>query len=85
MGLASLIWWADSGVGSSRFRSELLEVVVEELRTLGEDGQGRVVAHGAHGLDAVLAHGQHQLLHVLPAVAEGELALQHRLVIGLRR
>ncbi len=64
---------------------ELLEVVVEELGPLGEDGQGRVVAHRSHRLDAFLAHGQHELLNVLAAVAERELSLEHRLVVGLAR
>ena len=62
---------------------ELLEVVVEELGLVGEDGQRRVVAHGADGVDPVADHGDEDLALVLVGVAEGLLEPEHGLVVGL--
>ena len=39
---------------------ELLEVVVEQLRPVGEHGQGGVVAHRADRFGAVAGHGRHR-------------------------
>ena len=63
---------------------ELLEVVVEQPRPVRQHGERRVGAHGAHGLLAVHRHGREEDAQVLVRVAEGELALEHRLVVGLR-
>ena len=63
---------------------ELLEVVEQRLRLVGEAGQRRVGAHGADRLLAVRGHGREDHLQVLVGVAEGALALQHGLVIGRR-
>ncbi len=64
-------------------REELLEVPVEELGLLGEHGQRSVGAHGADRLATGRGHGVDDGLEVLRGVAEGLLAPQHRLVIGL--
>ena len=63
-------------------REELREVVVEQARPVGEHGQCRVGAHRADRLLAIAGHGREQHAQVLLRVAEGELALEHRLVIG---
>ena len=39
-------------------REELLEVIEQRLRLIGEAGQRRVGAHGADGLLAVVGHGR---------------------------
>ena len=62
---------------------ELLEVVVEEPRPVREHGERRVGAHGAHRLLAGRRHGRQEQAQVLVGVAEGLLALEHRLVVGL--
>jgi hypothetical protein len=61
---------------------ELLEVIVEQARLVGEHRERRVVAHGADGLDAVLGHRGEDDALVLKGVAEGDLALEERGVIG---
>ncbi len=60
-------------------REQLLEVVVEQLRAVGQDGQRRVVAHGSDRLHTRRAHRPEDEAHVLEGVAEG----QHALVQGL--
>ena len=55
---------------------ELVEVVEQAPRLLGEHGQGGVVAHGADGLLAVLDHRRHEDPQVLEGVAEDLLAGQ---------
>ncbi len=62
---------------------ELLEIVVEQLRLVGEHGQRRVAAHRADGFDAVAGHGGHEDAQVFEGVAEGLLALQHGVVARL--
>ena len=62
---------------------QLLEVAVEQLRLVRQHRQRRVGPHRAVGLDAVDGHGRHQHLEVLAGVAEGLLAPQHGVVIGL--
>ncbi len=62
---------------------ELLEVVVQELGLVGEDGQGDVVAHGAYRVDPVADHGHEDEPLVLVGVAEGPLQAEHGLVVGL--
>ena len=64
---------------------ELLEVVVEQARPVREHGQRGVVAHRAHGLDAVARHrGRGGCRSSSMRVAEGDLALQQRLVVRQR-
>ena len=49
---------------------QLIEVVVERARLLGQAGQRRVDAHrGERGL-ALLGHGAHDLVDVVPVIAE---------------
>jgi hypothetical protein len=69
--------------GVGHLGEELLEVGVEELRLVGEHRQRRVGAHRADGLGALGGHGVHQDAHVLGGVAEGLLAAEHGLVVGL--
>jgi hypothetical protein len=63
---------------------ELLEVVVEQPRPVRQHGERGIGAHGAHGLLAVHRHGPEEDAQILVRVAEGELALEHRLVVGFR-
>jgi len=65
-------------------REELLEVIVEETRLVGQHREGAVVAHGADGLDAVARHRGDDDALVLVGVAEGDLALEQRLVVRRR-
>jgi hypothetical protein len=51
----------------------LLEVVVKQLRTVGEHGERRIVSHRADRLVAVDGHGQHDDPQVFERVAEGPL------------
>ena len=75
---------ADAVDGRVRdLREELLEVVVEQARTLRQHRERRVVAHRSHGLDAVAGHRRHQDAKVLEGIAEGDLARAQQL--GLRR
>ncbi len=60
-------------------REQLLEVVVERLVLVGEDGERRVVAHRADALLAGLRHRAHQELDVFLRVAERLLAIEQRL------
>ncbi len=60
---------------------QLLEVVVQQLRPIREDRQGRVIAHRADGLVGFLGHRRQQDLQVLGGVAEHLLAQQHRFVV----
>ena len=62
-------------------REELLEIVVEQARPVGEHRQRGVVAHRADGLDAVARHRRDDDALILVRVAEGDLALQQRVVI----
>jgi len=64
-------------------REELFEVVVQQLRLVREDREGRIVAHRADGLVAVARHRRHQDVQVFRRVAEGPLPLQHSLVVRL--
>ena len=54
----------------------LLEIAVEQLRLVGEDGNGRVRAHGAHALLARHRHGREQDREVFLRVAEGLLTVE---------
>ena len=77
--------FADAVQGRIRhLGEELLEVVVQEPRPVGEHGQRGVGAHGAHRLLTGGGHGAQEEPEVLVGIAEGLLALEHRLVIGLR-
>ena len=69
----------DRGIGD--LREEPLEIIVEEPRLVGQDGERRVVAHRAHGLHAVAGHRSQRDALVLARVAEGDLPLEERLVV----
>ena len=57
---------------------ELLEVVEERLRTVGETGQRHIGAHGADRLLALGGHGREQDAEIFFAVSAGALAAQQR-------
>ena len=61
---------------------QLLEIIVEQTRLVGENGKRGVVTHRADALDAVLGHGGKDRALVLVGVAEGELALVERVAVG---
>ena len=63
-------------------REELLEIVVEHLRAVGEHGQRGIVAHRAQCFLAAFGHRRHQQPHVFLRVAERLLAIEQR---NLRR
>jgi hypothetical protein len=63
---------------------ELLEIVVEQARLVGEDGEGRVVAHRADRLDAIAGHRGEDDALILKGVAERDLPVQQRVVVGRR-
>ena len=71
----------DRGIGN--LREELLEVIVEQTRLVGEHGERRVVAHRTDGFDAVFGHRREDDALVFVGVAEGDLALEQRDVVGL--
>ena len=58
----------DRGVGD--LREELLEVVVEEAGTLGEDGQRLVIPHRAEGVLRIVHHRSEDESEVLRGIAE---------------
>ena len=60
---------------------QLLEVIVEQPRLVGEHREGGVVAHRADRLHAVLGHRQEEDALILEGVPEGDLALQERVVV----
>ena len=66
-------------------REQLLEIVVQQSRTVGQHRQRGVVAHGADRLLALLRHRRHEDAQVLVRITEGLLALQHGGVIRLRQ
>ena len=69
--------------GIGHLGEELLEVVVEDLRALAEDGERGVVAHGADRVRPGRRHRVDDQADVLAAVAEDLLAPEHGLVVGL--
>ena len=64
---------------------ELLEVVVEQRRLVGENRQRRIRAHGPDRFFAVPGHGSHQQAKVLHGITEGLLlgqqVLDHRFLV----
>ena len=58
-------------------REQLLEIVVEQLRLVRENGQRRVGAHGAERLHPVVRHRADDETQILERVAEALLALQN--------
>ncbi len=66
-------------------REQLLEIVVEDLRAIGQDRQRGVVAHRAQRFLAALRHRPEQDLDVLLRVSERLLAIEQRDFRGLRR
>ena len=63
-------------------REELLEVVGQELRPVGEHGQRRVVAHRADRLGAVGGHGREDDFQVFEREAEVSLELDEARVFA---
>ncbi len=72
----------ERGVGD--LGEELLEVVVEQPVAVRQHGERRVGAHRADRLLAARGHGGEQDAQVLVGVAEGELAVEHGVVVRLR-
>ena len=62
---------------------QLLEVGEQELRAIGEYGQGGVVAHGAGGLRAVDRHRLQQDAEILLCIPERLLQVDQRLLVEL--
>ena len=62
---------------------QLLEIIEQERRLSGEDGQRRVISHGAEGLRAFQHHGTDNQLHIL--LGKSELALAAHEVRHFRR
>ena len=60
----------------------MLEIIVEELRFIGEHGKRDVRAHGACRFHSVPGHRENQFAEILEGVAECELLLKHRVGIG---
>ena len=71
-----LAYRVDGRVGD--LRELLAEVVVQQLRTVGEHGKRGVVAHGVDGFGTGGTHGDNQPFHVLLGVAE---EAQHAVVV----
>ena len=57
-------------------REELLEVVEQQLRPVGEDRERGIVAHGAHGFFSPHRHRADEDLELLAGVPEGALAFR---------
>ena len=70
--------------GIRHLGEELLEVIEQRLRAVGEHGQGRIVAHRADRFLAVCPHRAQDELEVFQGVAERLLALEQRSRIGPR-
>ena len=70
---------------------QLLEVVEQQLRLVGQDGDRRVVAHGPHGFVAMGRHRADEDLQLLAGVSKGSLPFfqRHQVerghVVGLRQ
>ncbi len=62
---------------------ELLEIVEQGLGAVGEAGERRIGAHGADGLLAIFRHGGEDHFQILVGVAEGALAAEDGVVIGM--
>ncbi len=71
----------DGGIGD--LGEELLEVVEEGLGFVAEAGERGVGAHGADGLFAVGGHGEHDHAQVFFGVAEGALAREDGVEVGV--
>ena len=57
---------------------QLLEVVEQQLRLVGQDGDRRVVAHGPHGFVPMGRHWADEDLQLLAGVSEGPLPFFQR-------
>jgi len=67
-------------------REELLEVVVQQLRTFGEHGEWSVIAHRSDRLQTIGRHRSQDDPQVLKRVAERALQLEQRFVqLAVRR
>ena len=64
-------------------RKELLEIIEQRLRLVGETGQRRIGAHGADRLFALRRHGAEDHSEVFVAVSESALAAEQRLGVGM--
>ena len=60
----------DGGIGD--LGKELTEVVIEEARAAGENGEGGIVAHGTGGFLGIFKHGQKDDFKFFVRVTEGE-------------
>jgi hypothetical protein len=70
----------DRGIG--HLGEELAEIGIQGLRPIGEDGEGRVVAHGSDGLLPCRGHGRHDEAQVFLRVAEGLLSIEELVAVG---
>ena len=57
---------------------ELLEVMEQQLRLVGQHGDRRVVAHGPHGFVPMGRHGADENLELLAGISEGPLPFLQR-------
>ena len=55
---------------------ELLEIIEQRLRLIGETGERGIRAHGAHRLLAIGGHGSEDEADVFIGVTEGALAAE---------
>ncbi len=62
---------------------QFLEIIVEQLRLVGQNRQRRVRAHGTDGLDTILRHRSDVDAQVFEVVTERLQALKRRLMIRL--
>ena len=58
-------------------REELLEIIVEQLRFVGQNRRGSVATHRADRLDPVAGHRRHDDAQILERVTKSLLPLQH--------
>ena len=61
---------------------QLLEIIVQQARTVGQHGQGRIGPHRPHGFFPVAGHGRHQYAQFLVGITERLLALHQGIGVG---
>ena len=69
--------------GIGHLGEALFEIAVEELRLLGQDRQGGIIAHGADGLVAAAQHRFEDPFEEFPAVSEGSLGTEEFFEVAL--
>ena len=74
--------WIDRRIG--HLGEELLEIIVKQLRFVGQYGQRGIRAHRTHWLNAVLRHGSDIDPKIFEIVAKRLQALQRRWMIECR-